>query len=453
MTLTATFSTSSQIAGMSGDAVATAPRPRRRSQPPVWLTGQLATLYAGAFLNRVGGVALLFLVLFLSRRGYSGTAAGAAVSVYGAGNVLAALGGGLLADRLGSRRTIVLSMFAGGATVLAIPAAPALWAVLTLCFAAGAALELYRPASAALVSSLVAPEHRVAAFSMYRLAMNAGVAGAGALGGLVAAASFTYVFVLDAATCFAFGTVALLLIRTPPPVTVPENERDRTDGVGRRRVAGLVQRDNALLVYLLGATLLCTVFFQAQVTLPLRVRDLGLSPRDYGALMSLNGLLILAIQMPLVPLLRRRNSATTIAVGYLLVGVGFAASNWATGMATLIATVVVWTLGEILFAPVSAAYVAGMAPPHQRGRYQGAASLTYALGLLLAPLFGPALYEVSPHALGVACAAAAVTAAALVVSSARLGARAHTRGPGARHRRVGRRDDSRHLRRSSTNSN
>ncbi len=31
----------------------------------------------------------------------------------------------------------------------------------------------------------------------------------------------------------------------------------------------------------------------------------------------------------------------------------------------------IWTLGEIIYAPVASAYVADIAPEHLRGRYQG----------------------------------------------------------------------------------
>src|SRR5437879_10827246 len=75
-------------------------------------------LFAGTFINRFGGFVVPFLTLYLTGQGYSVTAAGLAVSAYGVGNLFALLVGGHLADRLGRRETIVLSMFCAAAVML-----------------------------------------------------------------------------------------------------------------------------------------------------------------------------------------------------------------------------------------------------------------------------------------------------------------------------------------------
>ncbi len=72
---------------------------------PVWI------LSAGSFVNRFGSFVAVFLVLYLREKGYSIAEAGLVVSFYGVGNVLAAGVGGWVADRLGRRNAIALSMF------------------------------------------------------------------------------------------------------------------------------------------------------------------------------------------------------------------------------------------------------------------------------------------------------------------------------------------------------
>src|SRR5688572_33004262 len=74
-------------------------------------------LFVGTFINRFGGFVVPFLTLYLTGQGYSATAAGLAVSAYGAGNLLASLIGGHLADRLGRRETILLSTFGAAVTM------------------------------------------------------------------------------------------------------------------------------------------------------------------------------------------------------------------------------------------------------------------------------------------------------------------------------------------------
>ena len=60
----------------------------------------------------------------------------------------------------------------------------------------------------------------------------------------------------------------------------------------------------------------------------------------------------------------------------------------ATASLALLATVAIWTLGEMIGAPVGYAYVADIAPEHMRGRYQGLYGLCWASGTVTAPAIG-----------------------------------------------------------------
>src|SRR3954471_4740004 len=75
-------------------------------------------LFLGIFLNRFGTFVIPFLTLYMRKRGYSLADAGIAVGTYGAGTLLACFFGGYLADQIGRRKTISLSMFGGAATML-----------------------------------------------------------------------------------------------------------------------------------------------------------------------------------------------------------------------------------------------------------------------------------------------------------------------------------------------
>ena len=76
-------------------------------------------MLAGVFINRIGGFLNIFLVLFLTAKGYSVGQATLALGVYGAGQVVGAFIGGVLADRLGARNATVISM--AGTAVLTGP--------------------------------------------------------------------------------------------------------------------------------------------------------------------------------------------------------------------------------------------------------------------------------------------------------------------------------------------
>ncbi|HEX6871284.1 MAG TPA: MFS transporter, partial [Micromonosporaceae bacterium] len=116
-------------------------------------------LLAGVFVNRLGAFIQVFLVLFLTYRGFSSVQAGLALSLYGAGTVVGVLLGGELTDRLGSRRTILLSMSGSAVLVLAILYVTYYPALLVAVTVVGGVSQAFRPASAALLSELT-PKHR-----------------------------------------------------------------------------------------------------------------------------------------------------------------------------------------------------------------------------------------------------------------------------------------------------
>lgn len=369
---------------------------------PAWV------LFAGTFVNRFGSFVLTFLVLYMRSRGFDPSEAGIAVAAYGAGGLGAATVGGVLADRLGRRRTIALSMFGSAATMLTLSQARSLALIAVLTGVAGLTSEAYRPASSALLADLVPAERRVTAYALYRLAVNAGFAAGPAVAGLIAERSFFLLFVGDAATSVVYGSIAL--------VALPETRPRRGEPEARGAAVRAVLADRAFLLILAATLAGSFVYFQSQVTLPLHIRDSGLSGAAYGLLISLNGLLIVLVELPFTAITGRLPARPVMAVGYLLVGAGFGLTALAHSFPALAGTVVVWTLGEVVGSPVGSAYVASLAPEHLRGRYLGTWGMTFGVALVLGPSVGASLYQASPTALWFACAGLGVVSAALVMA-------------------------------------
>lgn len=373
----------------------------RELPPTAWL------LFAGTFVNRFGSFVIVFLVLYVREQGFTTPQAGLAVSAYGLGSLAASLVGGQLADRLGRRNTIAISMFGSAAAMLALSQARTLPAILALAVVAGLAAEAYRPASAALLADLTTAGDRVTAFAMYRLAINLGFTIGPAAAGLLAEHSFAWLFVGDAVTSIVYGIVALLAL--------PEGRRVRRHEERRGEGLRTIAHDRGFLVFLVASTLGALVYMQSSATFPLAVQDTGLSLAFYGALVSLNGIVIVLVELPLTMVTRRFPAPPVIALGFLLVGVGFALTGVADSAVALAVTVSIWTLGEIVNAPVASAYVADLSPERLRGRYQGAWSFTWGLGLVLGPSVGTALYAWRPGALWLGCLALGTLSAGLML--------------------------------------
>jgi MFS family permease len=368
---------------------------------PVWW------LYAGSFVNRFGSFISVFLILYLVEEGYSPAEAGTAAAAYGLGGLVSAVAGGYLADRLGRRNAIALSMFAAAASSLALSQARGLPAIVALTAAFGFTSELYRPASAALLTDLVRPERRLPAFAGYRLAINAGFAFGPGVAGLLAEQSFLWLFVGEAVTSVVFGVLALFVL--------PEGVRTRRGEERPGEALRTIRRDRPFLLLFGATTLASIVYFQSGFTFPLHVTSGGLSTAFYGLLISLNGLLIVLLELPLVAYIRKFAAPRVIATGMALSGVGFSVLAFSADPAVLVASVVVWTFAEMIAAPASNAYIAELAPATLRGRYQGAYTLTFSLGLTLAPALGGRVYEWSPAGLWLLCGAVGLVAAAMTL--------------------------------------
>jgi MFS family permease len=369
-------------------------------------------LFVGAFVNRLGTFVLPFITLYLTSRGYTVPQAGLGLAAYGLGAIGAQAAGGLLADRLGRRNTIGLSMFGGSALTLSLVWVRGLWGIVSVVLLLGFVAELYRPASSALIADLVPRHARIAAFSAYRLALNIGFAFGLSLGGLLAARSYDLLFIGDALTSAAFGVIAVAAL--PHGTRTTKHQERHLMGAGRSMLA-----DRGFLLFLGAVFLTAAVYMQNASTFALHVVDLGYTTRVYGLLQAMNGVLVVLLELPISSWTQHRERTHMIALGAVLVGIGFAELAVARALPGLLVFVVIWTLGEIVESPATSAFVADRAPERARGRYQGALGMMYASAAVIGPLVGTSIYAVSPTALWLGCGVIGLASGALALSAGR----------------------------------
>jgi MFS family permease len=376
------------------------------------LPRSLWIVFAGLFVNRFGSFVYVFLVVYMISRGYTFTQAGIAASSYGIGSIGASALGGFFADKLGRRNTIVFSMFTSAATMFILSQISTLSLFILLVGLAGMTSELYRPAASALIADLVPSTQRVKAYALSRFCINLGFAAGPAVAGFFASHSFLLIFVGDALTSIIFGLLALFALPTGKSSHGKQNATQ----------SGLFQgirSDHRFLLFLLASLLITFVYFQSQSTFALQVHFLGLSNVLYGTLISLNGLLIVFLELPISTLTQRLPLEPVIATGLLLIGLGFGLNAFAATFPLLALTVGIWTLGEMVCFPVSAAYVANLAPSHLRGRYQGIWGMTSSSGLILGPLLGTLIFSWSAEGLWLICGGLGLLSAILIAIAAR----------------------------------
>lgn len=382
-------------------------------------------LWLGTLVNRAGTFIQPFLVLYLTGpRDLSVRTAGYVLTLWGVGSLFAQPVGGFLTDRIGRRATLGLSLAATATALVGLGAVRGTVAIAGLGLVVGLVGDMYRPAATAAIADVVDDAHRERAYALMFWAINLGFSIASVAAGVLVHLGFGTLFVLDAATTLAFGLLALRF--------VPETRPDSPGDAPRPRLADplrLLRIDRLLLAATALVLVYAILYGQAMVLLPLAIRAAGLPVSVFGYVIAVNGVLIIVLQPLLLGWLERAERRVSLPAGLALVGCGLAATPYCHRTWQFAATVVVWTLGEILVAGSYQAIVAALAPPHLRGRYAGALGLAWGASNLAAPLLGTASFAVSSTLTAAGCLVAGLTSA--VGQYALLGAIARRRDAAA----------------------
>ena len=379
-------------------------------------------------VNRLGGLVVPYLAIYLTeRRGASVAQAGLIASLWGLGSIASGPIGGLLADRVGRRSTLVAALAASGLGMMALGFVERLEVLAPAAVFLGFASDVFRPA----MQAAVADSRRGAGGARPRLRARLlggepGLRWGPGGGGSPRQHSFTLLFLLDGATTLLFAAIVLAKV----PETRPAGVRHEP------ALRGLASafRDPSLAPLLVLNVLFASILWQSHAALPVDMRRNGLSAAGYGALLSMNGMAVVVLQPLSTRFIAGRDPARILALGALLVGLGWGCNAVAASAAAYAAAILVWTLGEVLVTPVASAVVSNLAPEHLRGRYQGAWSMSWAFAACAGPGTGAwVLGRFGPVALWLGCGTMGLVMAAGHLAAGRARGGSSGRGAPVRH--------------------
>jgi MFS family permease len=291
--------------------------------------------------------------------------------------------GGVLADRIGRRRTMVVGLVAAAICQLLLALVRGALLIGIVVFLLGLVGDVFRPAAQATVADAVPEKDQARAFGLLHWALNlaAPVAALGA--GWFATRSWTTLFLIDALSSLTFA--ALVQTRMPRLPAKP-GTRDSHNATSPHRWSG------ALFGVCLLTLAVFFTYFQTSYVVPASLLESGLQPADYGIMMAVNGAFVAVVQPLAGPWLTRIPTRHAIGAGALLIGVGLGSTGLVDTLPLLLITVVAWSLGEIAVAALLPSLVADLAPAESRGRYMGAFGASIGAAGVMAPL-GVALYH------------------------------------------------------------
>lgn len=365
-------------------------------------------LWLGTVVTRLGGFVIPFLTLYLtSQRGISVSEAGLIVSLFGAGSFISQVAGGELADRLGRRPVLLMSLFITPVFMLLLGFARNLAAIAVSTFVLGMFTDLYRPAVSAAIADLVPTANRAKAFGYLYWAINLGAALAPLAAGLIARFNYLLLFIGDAVTTFIYGLIVLRRVPETQPI-------EAAPGAHVSLSARLRQLGREPIVLALAGLsfLAAMVYVQSIVTLPLDMSRHGLSPADYGIAIAANAILIVLVTIQASRLVGKWPRFGALALAVLLIGAGFGFNSLASTLPLYLLGVMIWTLGEIINAAVAPTLIADLSPVELRGLYQGVFGAAWGLSFFIGPFLGSWAFDrFTPDGLWLGCAALGAVAA------------------------------------------
>jgi len=336
-------------------------------------------------VNRSGTMVIPFMTIYCTRQlHFSIIQAGYIMGLFGLGSILGAFGGGKLTDKIGFYDLQIGALFSGGVLFIILGFQHTFITLGAGAFVLSLCNESFRPANSAAIAYYSSAENKTRSYSLNRLAINLGWAFGGALGGFLASFNYHLLFWVDGCTNMV---AAILLLKLIPRSGILKPSKNP----GHKAKASSAYKDKTYLVFIGLVTLFAICFFQLFTMQPLFYKTIWfLNERVIGALMALNGILIVVIEMILIHKLEgRKHPLRYISTGVILVGVGFVLLNVLPGgILAGIAVVVFITFGEILAMPFSNSFWIARTNNNNRGEYAALYSMSWSTAQIVAPTIG-----------------------------------------------------------------
>jgi MFS family permease len=343
-------------------------------------------LVIGMMINVTGSSFLwpLNTIYIHEHLGKSLTIAGAVLMINSAASVVGNLVGGVLFDKIGGFKSIILGIVI------------TLVAVVTLVFFHGWPIYIYLliligfgsgivfPATYALAGT-VWPEGGRKAFNSIYVAQNVGVASGASLGGLVASISFHYIFIANAALYAVFFFIAFFGYRS-----IDAAQASQTSNLDQKAVVKNSRKFTALVILCIGYLLCWVGYVQWPSTISSHTQNLNIPLNQYSLLWTVNGALIVCAQ-PFISKFVKYFAKTLkqqMVIGFLLFIASFVAASYAEQFTGFLVAMVILTIGEMLVWPAVPTIANELAPEGRQGFYQGFVNSTATGGRMIGPLLG-----------------------------------------------------------------
>lgn len=224
-----------------------------------------------------------------------------------------------------------------------------------------------RIGSDAMIADLIEEDKRAGAYALLRMAANVGVAIGPAIGGFLAATSYLLSFSAAAAVASVVLLLVVFLVKeTKPELAEAEEVRRPAGGYG------YILRDLYFLAFCGASVLLWMAYMPFMQLLPVYMKEgFGILESGFGLIMTTNALMVVFFQFAVTRVTERYPDTYIMAAGAFWTGLGALAAALSNNFWLFLFAMIIMTIGELIWAPTSIAFVAKAAPIDMRGRYMG----------------------------------------------------------------------------------
>jgi len=331
-----------------------------------------------------------FMSVFLTDQlGFPKLQSGIVLFTFGLGALIGSNIGGYLTDTIGNVKVMATSLTGMGIGFIGIlffdhfiPLC--IWMMLT-----GIFTSMFSPAAFSAVSLWGRPENKTRGFSLLRMAINLGIAIGPAVGGFIAyGVGFNWLFVIDGITCFIALRYLLRLLG--------HRNRNYKKPKDEKLIQESPYKDWVLMLFLFFNLINMIAFFQILFTVPVYFKEvILLDERVIGLFFTVNGLLVLVLEMPIVYLIElKKKFFTPMIAGAIIIGIGYLSlSIFDNGFVAIAFYSVLVAFGEVINFPLIPTIAMRRSNPENQGKYMGTVSTMFAMAFVLAPLLGLPIVE------------------------------------------------------------
>ncbi|PWN70592.1 MFS transporter [Chryseobacterium phosphatilyticum] len=340
-------------------------------------------------INRAGSMVLPFLGVYMTAHlHFSIENSGIILSFFGIGSVLGSWLGGVITDKIGEYRVQSLSLLLSVPLFCLIPLFKTEVGLAAIILAQSIVSETFRPANSVAITKYAKPENITRAFSLNRMAVNLGFSIGPALGGILSAISYEFLFFSNALAALLAGLMYIWFFKKRTK-SARQNTKKAKDAMAVKKESS-PYRDRKFLVYSLLCMLFAICFFQLFSTLTIFYKDTAhLSQQNIGFILGYSGFLIVLLEMGFVQLAEKYFTlAFTMLAGTVLCGLSYAMLAFDYSLVALLVSMTILCIGEIWTLPFMSTITALRSGENNKGAYMGLNGMSISIAFIITPYIG-----------------------------------------------------------------